>query len=221
MPSPFAADAWDYSFAAGLTSLTADGWTLVGSGSEAADTIGGVACRSFTPAGNVATYFYKDIVTPGAGSFELRVLAYLPAAVSTSPAYAWGFFASATGLNRNMLFGVTAAGPQFLANTGAHTSAGKMGGLVGRWVYWTIRVQNGGSGVGMGEVWLGPYLMWSGNISDMFNNTGSTAGRFAFGRWVGTSGTSVVSLASVQYRDGWNEAPPSWTFRSLAGAVGP
>ncbi len=218
--SPYAADEWDYEWNASEGSLAAEGFALTGTGSEASGTIGGVACQTFTPAGAVATYYSKNIVTPGAGPFEVRVRTYLPASTASTTNYGWAFVSSASGANRRIFLTVTANGPQFTTTAGALTSVAIVGNLVDRWVDWTVRFMNGGGGLAYGEIWLGAALLWSGNTSSAFSTTG-TPGDFTFGRIVGTAGTSVSSIASVKYRDGWNEAPPSWTFRALAGAVGP
>lgn len=217
--SPYTADSWDYSWTAGAGTMASDGWTVVGSPTDTSDTIGGVTGRAITPpAGATAAYVYKDMTTPPVGSYEWRALVYMPSA-TTSVLYSLGFGASASGVNKRLTLAVDSAGLETYAS-GAFTATPPMGGLVGRWIWITVRVFNGGTGApGRAEIWLGGCLGWSGSTSTW--NAISTAGRVEFGKTSAHSGTGVCVISQFMFRSGINQAPPDYTFRALSGEVGP
>ncbi len=218
----YAADAYTYAWNASEGSLAAEGFALTGSGSEAAGTIGGIACQTFTPTDIHPAYYTKNIITPGTGSFELRVRCWMPLSIASNLSNGFSFVTAASGLNRRIHVSVTATVAAWV-NTGlTFTTFATMGGLVGRWIDWTFRFANGSTGAPIGEIWMGQIRVWSGSVSTALTTTG-TPGDFSVGRLIGAAaaGTGVLSIASIQYREGWNEAPPDWTFRALEGQVGP
>lgn len=220
--SPYAADTWDYEWTAGASAMTSDGWTLIAGGGVPTDTAGtynGIPFRTLTPPGvGVVSYVYHDLPAAPDGSFEFRFLASQPAASSTH-LYFTTVNASAAGINKRPMLGVTATGPAWYNGTGAVADATTMGNLVNKWIWFTVRVINGGAGTGTAEIWLGGTLVWSGYGSSF--RAISTAGRIEFGKLSSALNVTPTSIAKVQYRAGWNEAPPSYTFRALNGAVGP
>jgi hypothetical protein len=160
---------------------------------------------------------------PIAGPFELRVLAQFPA--------------SATGLVNTFAFCMQAGGNQLIPAVtttgyvssnaaGTLTSLTLTGGLADRPIWFTIRGQNGiNSGNTTAtcalELWAGPFLVWTGVSSTPWAGfSAGTEGLFRIGRLVGGTLTGV-RVASIYWRAGLNQAPPSYTFRSLNGTVGP
>lgn len=219
--SPWAADAWDYDWTAGAGTMASDGWTDVGSPTDAADTIGGVACRTLTPpAGAAASYVYRDMASPPNGSFEWRALVYLPTSTA-SLNYAVSFNSGASGTNKRSVLSVDASGLEWYNSGNSFSVAVAMGGLVGRWVWLTQRVQNGGSGVGKYQTWLGDFLVDSGATNTTNWRTVTTAGRVEIGKLSAAAGTGVTAIARFQFRNGINQAPVDYALRALEGEVGP
>ena len=219
--SPWAADTWDYDWTAGAGTMASDGWTDVGSPTDAADTIGGVACRTLTPpAGAAASYVYRDMASPPNGSFEWRALVYLPTSTA-SLNYAVSFNSGASGTNKRSVLSVDASGLEWYNSGNSFSVAVAMGGLVGRWVWLTQRVQNGGSGVGKYQTWLGDFLVDSGATNTTNWRTVTSAGRVEIGKLSAAAGTGVTAIARFQFRNGINQAPVDYALRALEGEVGP
>jgi hypothetical protein len=215
------ADTWDYEWTAGATTMTVDGWTLSGTPTDAADTIGGVVCRTLTPpAGTTSAYVYRDMGTAPNGSFEWRALVYLPSSTA-SVNYAVSFNSGASGTNKRSVLSVDATGLEWYNSGNSFTVAATMSGLVGRWVWLSMRVQNGGSGTGRYQTFLGNALVESGVTNTTTWRTVTTNGRVEIGKLSAASGTGVTAIAKFQFRSGWNTASPEYTLRALNGAPGP
>lgn len=224
LPGPYTADAWEYEWTAAQGAMAGSGWTNAGTGAastDTADTISGVACRTLTPpAGSSSSYVYHDVATPPTGSYEWRTLIYLPTATTTS-LHSVSFSSAGTGINRRVMFLVDANGLEFVP--GALVNASYTSGIVSRWIWLTVRVMSGGSsGLGWYGVWLGAAMVSSGYTNSASWRAIEAAGRIAIGKQGSTSAsTSPVSVATVQFRNGWNQAPPDFAFRALGGLPGP
>jgi hypothetical protein len=221
--------------------MAADGWSTTGSLVDTASTLGGYTARLLTPAtGGLAAYMSKVIVTGTGGlapvtglsiygSFELRVLLQVPASVQSSIVHAFAFCMQA-GANQ-FIPCVTSTG--WVCSNGAgstFTSLQLTGGLALRSLWVTIRCQNGissGSSTAtcFTEIWAGPVRIWSGSSSTPWPTfTSGSEGLLRIGRIVGPgsgSNQDPVYVSKIQWRAGINQAPPSYTLRALAGAVGP
>jgi hypothetical protein len=116
---------------------------------------------------------------------------------------------------------VDATGLEWYNSGNSFSVAVAMGGLVGRWVWLTQRVQNGGSGVGKYQTWLGDFLVDSGATNTTNWRTVTTAGRVEIGKLSAAAGTGVTAIARFQFRNGINQAPVDYALRALEGEVGP
>ena len=219
--APYIPDAWEEDWTASANTLATDGWTAVGSPTDAADTIGGITCRTITPpAGSSASYVYKTMASPPNGSFEWRALIYLPAG-SATVLYSINFSAGSSGINKRSSHLVDTNGIGWFNSGGSLVTCCAMGGLVGRWIWLTVRVFNGNSGTGKYQIWLGGVMVDSGPTNTTTWRALTTAGRFEFGKMTAAAGTGVMGIARLQFRNGINQAPPDYTFRALEGEVGP
>ena len=237
--SPFTADAWDvqWSAAAGTPATLANytgsanlsAVTVVGGGSfgGAAVTYEGVSCWEFTPtAVNEVQELQLQPLTP-VDEWELRARVWLPGEDATGTPHHFGALGKQVGTNK----------PQFLAGASV-TGLARQNGLSeevkiegadvrSSWMTVTIRATRVHSGATLSAWNQLQFQLWCGEfLAGTWNGANVTAGSLAaglirFGKSQGT-GVRVMRIASLQWRSGNNQAPPSYTFRGRGfGGGGP
>jgi hypothetical protein len=237
--SPYTADAWTFqwSAAAGSPATLANytgsanisAVTIVGAGAfgGAAVTYETVSCWEFTPtAVSERQELTVQPVTP-VDAWELRVRVWLPGEDATGTPQHVGALGKQVGTNT----------PQFLAGASV-TGACRQNGtseevkidtadIRQSWVTLTIRATPVFSATTPSNWAQIAYQLWCGeHLVGTWNGANVTAGSLAaglirFGKSTGT-GTRVMRIASLQWRSGNNQAPPSYTFRGMGfGGGGP
>lgn len=215
----YAADSWDYSWVTADGDPTSLGWSQSGTQTltVASDTISGVACYSLTPpAASGTAWISKAAGFSATGSWEMRAKIYWPASSGTAPRYSLMYNPDLTASNsKRFEFSVSTAGPSYW-NATAVTTLGSVGDLSGQWIDITWRVYRGtGTDVANAfvETWVGPVRV-SALVLGALGITNPAAGSLQIGRSnIGTQ-QGVTAIASIQIKNGINEAPPSWTFRN-------
>jgi hypothetical protein len=230
--SPFTADAWSFqwSAAAGSPATLANytgsanisAVTIVGAGAfgGSAVTYEGVSCWEFTPTSASGQQELTIQPATPVDEWELRARVWMPGEDATgSP-----MFIGALGKQ------VATTIPQFLAgasSTGLCRQNGttedvkiETADVRASWVTVTLRAQRVYSGTTLTSVAQIAYSLWCGEyLVGIWNGSNVTAGSLAaglirFGRNPGTN-TRVMRIASLQWRNAINQAPPSYTFRGM------
>ena len=237
--SPFTADAWTFQWSAAAGSpVTLANYTgsanisavaVVGAGAfgGSAVTYEGVSCWEFTPTSASGQQELNIQPATPVDEWELRARVWMPGEDATgSP-----MFLGALGKQ------VSATIPQFLAgasSTGLCRQNGtaedvkiETADVRASWVTVTLRAQRVYSGTTLTSVAQIAYSLWCGEyLVGIWNGSNVTAGSAAaglirFGRSTGTN-TRVMRIASLQWRNAINQAPPSYTFRGMGfGGGGP
>jgi hypothetical protein len=237
--SPYTADAWDFqwSAAAGSPATLANytgsanisAVTIVGGGAfgGAAVTYQTVSCWEFTPTAVSERQELNILPVTPADAWELRVRVWLPGEDGTGTPPHVG------ALGKQ----VATVVPQFLAGASV-TGACRQNGTTEEvkietadirlsWVTLTIRATPVFSGTTLTSRAQIAYQLWCGEfLVGTWNGANVTAGSLAagiirFGKGTGT-GTEVMRIASLAWRSGNNQAPPSYTYRGKGfGGGGP
>jgi hypothetical protein len=237
--SPFTADAWDFQWAAAAGSpATLANYTgsanissvsIVGGGAfgGAAVTYQTVSCWEFTPTAVSERQELNILPVTPADAWELRVRVWLPGEDGTGTPPHVG------ALGKQ----VATVVPQFLAGASV-TGACRQNGTAEEvkietadirlsWVTLTIRATPVFSGTTLTSRAQIAYQLWCGEfLVGTWNGANVTAGSLAagiirFGKGTGT-GTEVMRIASLAWRSGNNQAPPSYTYRGKGfGGGGP
>jgi hypothetical protein len=237
--SPFTADTWTFQWSAAAgTPATLANYTgsanisavaIVGAGAFGATavTYEGVSCWEFTPTSASGQQELTIQPATPVDEWELRARVWMPGEDGTvSP-----MFIGALGKQ------VATTIPQFLAGasvTGLCRQNGttedvkiETADVRTSWVTVTLRAQRVYSGTTLGSVAQIAYSLWCGEyLVGIWNGSNVTAGSLAaglirFGRNPGTN-TRVMRIASLQWRNAINQAPPSYTFRGMGfGGGGP
>ena len=238
--SPYTADAWDveWSAAAGspatLANYTGSGnlsaVTVVGGGSfaGAAATFEGVLSWAFTPtAVSEQQELHVQPLTP-VDEWELRALVHMPGEDSTGTPQHFGALGKQVGTAKpQFLAGASVTG---LARQNGTTEEVKIEGADVRqsWMTVTIkatRIHTGATLTSRNQIqyqlWCGEFLAGTWNGANVTDGTSSAAGLIRFGKSIGT-GVRVMRIASLAWRSGNNQAPPSYTYRGKGfGGGGP
>lgn len=238
--SPYTADAWDvqWSAAAGspatLANYTGSGnlsaVTVVGGGSfaGAAATFEGVLSWAFTPtAVSEQQELHVQPLTP-VDEWELRALVHMPGEDSTGTPQHFGALGKQVGTAKpQFLAGASVTG---LARQNGTTEEVKIEGADVRqsWMTVTIkatRIHTGATLTSRAQIqyqlWCGEFLAGTWNGANVTDGTSSAAGLIRFGKSIGT-GVRVMRIASLAWRSGNNQAPPSYTYRGKGfGGGGP
>jgi hypothetical protein len=230
--SPFTADSWTFQWSAASGSpVTLANYTgsanisavaVVGAGAfgGSAVTYEGVSCWEFTPTSASGQQELTIQPATPVDEWELRARVWMPGEDATgSP-----MFIGALGKQ------VSTTIPQFLAgasSTGLCRQNGttedvkiETADVRASWVTVTLRAQRVYSGTTLTSVAQIAYSLWCGEyLVGIWNGSNVTAGSLAaglirFGRNPGTN-TRVMRIASLQWRNAINQAPPSYTFRGM------
>ena len=237
--SPFTADSWTFQWSAASGSpVTLANYTgsanisavaVVGAGAfgGSAVTYEGVSCWEFTPTSASGQQELTIQPATPVDEWELRARVWMPGEDATgSP-----MFIGALGKQ------VSTTIPQFLAgasSTGLCRQNGttedvkiETADVRASWVTVTLRAQRVYSGTTLTSVAQIAYSLWCGEyLVGIWNGSNVVAGSLAaglirFGRNPGTN-TRVMRIASLQWRNAINQAPPSYTFRGMGfGGGGP
>ena len=238
--SPFTADAWDAEWSAAAGSpVTLANYTgsanlsavsVVGGGSfaGAAATFEGVSSWAFTPtAVSEQQELHVQPLTP-VDEWELRALVHMPGEDALGTPQHFGALGKQVGT----------AKPQFLAGASV-TGLARQNGLAeevkiegadvrSSWMTVTIRATRVHSGATLTsrnqiqyQLWCGEFLAGTWNGANVTDGASSAAGLIRFGKSTGT-GVRVMRIASLAWRSGNNQAPPSYTYRGMGfGGGGP
>ena len=199
--SPYAADAWDWTWKAGDGST---GWTL--SGSAGIATVGGKSDVLSTGTTNPSSAL-KSVGGAPTGDFELRANIYLG---GTSSGTTWTYFDFQAFGKRNV-FAFASTGLS-MWNSGGQLALFASGRPTAQWVTITIRVYGSSDTTATVSIWLGEQHMGNMRWDGGANSTAD--GSVRIGQNTGTTG----AMAWVAYRSGINSAPPSYTYRGLGYA---
>jgi hypothetical protein len=218
--SPYAADSWDtvWEGADGAT-----GWTFSTNGGIG--TVDGKTAARITGGSSSSEASYYNIAGSAPdGSFEVRWMAYV------SDYYVTGDWQTAwkiCAFGKRILPAFSASGMTLYKSTGA-SGVGYPNSaiLLNEWVLITMRVTSPDTGntapdtLGVqAQIWLGEHLVYTGLVDPVNSASGSAdqaAGMFSVDRYTSTGTTAV---AWVAYRDGFNAAPPSYTYRGQGYAA--
>jgi hypothetical protein len=196
------------------------GAAIAGAFGGAAVTYEGVSCWEFTPTSASGQQELTIQPATPVDEWELRARVWMPGEDATgSP-----MFLGALGKQ------VSTTIPQFLAgasSTGLCRQNGttedvkiETADVRASWVTVTLRAQRVYSGTTLTSVAQIAYSLWCGEyLVGIWNGSNVTAGSLAaglirFGRNPGTN-TRVMRIASLQWRNAINQAPPSYTFRGM------
>lgn len=209
MPSPYAADAWDYTWDASDGGVVGD-WSSTGGGFTVATLGGKTAAQTST-----TTNSFGNLVTGEAdptGEFEFRMHFY-----TTALSEADGTplsIAEFRAMGRRISFMVIAATGLAIYNSTV-PSAFKTGEVLSTWLTLTCRVSGTNGTNATASFWVGEVFLGTVRLSAM----GSTTDASTFRLGNSASGTpGNTGLAWVAYRAGHNDAPPDYTYRGLGYA---
>lgn len=219
--SPYSADAWDavWEAADGAT-----GWTTSGtSTTNGIATTGGKSSYTVITASPNSAYAYRTLA-PSApdGSFELRANIYLGTQHASSDPNSWVMFCAFGRLHRIIL---SSYGLGLYASSGGAVPVASSGVPTSEWITVTLRVTSPDEGntaptatAVTVELWLGETYAGaasSGSVTTCGGTGIEAAGAFSVGT---TTGLLTSAVAWAAYRDGHNDAPPSYTYRGLGYA---
>ena len=218
--SPYAADSWDavWEAADGAT-----GWTTSGTATTngIATTAGKSSYTVITASSSALAYRTLAPSAPD-GSFELRANIYLGTMAGASDPNSWVMFCAFGRLHRIIL---SAYGLSLYSSSGGAVPVASSGVPTSEWLTVTLRVTSPDEGnttptvtavtveMWIGEIYAG--VASSGSVTTCGGTAHEAAGAFTVGTTTGLL-TSAVSWAA--YREGHNDAPPSYTYRGLGYA---
>jgi hypothetical protein len=222
--SPYAADSWDLSWQTSMGAPSANGWTITG-GTETAATVDTVACYEFVPT-TVNSLMQRDDLSALNANFEMRAWIRMPAegAAASGDYNIISYYTGAT-LNKTIQVVLNNSGLS-LNVTGTTLTAFTIlaGSLDQQWVSITIRViMPGTATVGAVHAWIGEMYVGSIQTASISQATGTPNGRIRIGQGENGAGTNPAwQIAFFGFRSGFNQAPPSYTYRGEGyGSYGP
>ena len=225
--SPYAADSWDVSWETADGDPTTLGWTL-SNGTSASATVDTVPCYEFTPNSTASSYLQRTM-TALDGNFEMRFWIRIPSEPATAVDGDYNICSYYTGstLNKTLNLTVTSNGLGFVLGGTIPSITGfpiNLGNLGQQWISVTLRVMTAGSGVtGSAAAWVGDVYAGTVQLISISTATASPNGLLRIGKAGGTAGADPAwQLAFVGFRSGFNDAPPTYTYRSKGyGSYGP
>ena len=236
--SPYTADSWDFQWSAAAgTPTNIANWTgntnisavsVVGTGSFGTSmaTYQGVDCWEFTPTTvSDQQELTMTPVTP-VDEWELRARIFMQGETAGTVYHFGGVGKLVGAFKPQFMAGASVTG---LCRQNSTTEEVKIEGADVRrsWMTVTIKVTRIHTGATLSvrdqlqfQLWCGEFLSGTWNGSNTIG-AGVVAGLVRFGKSTG-SGTEVMRIASLQWRSGNNQAPPSYTFRGKGfGGSGP
>lgn len=210
---PYPADSWSHTWAPADGDPTSVGWTVYGTAGNptiASASPDSVPAYSLTPHSGTGSSGIKKTFGSGAtGSWEVRVLAWIPTANTSQ--WAWSYTSAANGSNE--LYVINPQGTTKPVALGSTDLAAPVADLCDRWVIWTLRVYYSKDTAQSWALWAGSVLMARGKSS--VASAGVTAGEFTFGKLGASASVAPGYIGGVWIKDtGINEAPPEYTYRA-------
>ena len=222
--SPYTPDAWDISWETADGAPSANGWTVT-AGSETAATVDTVACYEFTPT-TVSSYIQRDDAAALNANFEFRVWVRMPAEGGLVSGD-YNIISYYTGATLNKTISVVLNNTGLSLNVTSSTLTAftiPAGTLDQQWVAITIRViMPGTATVGAVHAWAGEIYLGSVPTANISQATQAPNGRIRIGQAENGAGTNPAwQIAFFGFRSGFNQAPPSYTYRGEGyGSYGP
>ena len=207
--APYAADAWDYTWSA-TTGVIGD-WSST-SGGFGISMLGGKSAANTSTSTSSGGSLVSGETDPVA-SFEVR-MHYYTTAVSEADGSPLSV-AEFRAMGRRISFIVTTGNGLALYNTSI-ASAWKTGQVLSQWVTLTCRVTGTSDTDATASFWAGEVFLGTARLTDMPTTTDDATFR------LNNSPTGTVAntgLAWVAYRSGFNDAPPSYTYRGQGYAA--
>jgi hypothetical protein len=220
----YAPDAWDVSWAAADGDPTLLGWTLT-AGTAAAATVDGVPCYEMVPDPVVSSYLQRDLPALD-GNFELRVWMRAPSeGAAVNGDYNIVSYYTGVSLNKTLSLVLSSTGLSLNVSGSTLTPFSiPLGNLGMEWVSVTMRVVTAGQGQsGAVLAWVGDTFAGSVTLASVSQPTVAPQGRIRIGKAYTNAGVDPAwQLAFFGFRGGFNDAPPTYTYRGTGfGSYGP